>query len=109
MVDKKQVTITEFYWGGTNFFYTIKTHCADCDTTKALIESIITKELKDYNVNFEFKPWFNNFWYCLLRATWHAPIVMINDKKFWQYSEEEIIFKREALVEAVKKAVKEES
>jgi hypothetical protein len=103
-----KITITEYYWGGRNFFYTIKTHCADCDYTKSLIEQTIKNELKDNDITFEFKPWFDNFWYCLFRGAWHAPIVMINGKKFWQYSEEEKLFKKDKFVEAVKKEHKKQ-
>ena len=97
------VTITEYQWGGRKFCYTIKSHCPDCDIVKAIIENMLTKEFKGKKVHFEVKPWFDNFFYCLFRKTWHAPIVMINGKKFWQYHEYDPLFDRQALKDEVLK------
>jgi hypothetical protein len=96
------VRITEYFWGGRNFFYTIKSHCEDCDIIKARIEGMLKKELKDFDIQFEFKPWLDNFFYCLFRRTWHAPIIMVNGKKFWQYTEEHPLFDKEKLLARVK-------
>ena len=60
-------------------------------------------EVKGKNVVFEVKPWLDNLFYCLARGAWHAPIIMVNGKKFYQYSENEPLFDREKLVEMVLK------
>ena len=97
-----KINLTEYYWGGTKFFYTIKTHCEDCDIVKARIEGMLKKELKDFKITFTFKPWLNSFFYCLFKGTWHAPILLVNGKKFWQFSEEHPLFDKEALVKRIK-------
>jgi predicted methyltransferase len=66
---------------------------------------MMENELKGKNVELEVKPWLDNLFYCLVRGAWHAPIIMINGKKFYQFSEKDPLFDRDKLVEQVKKAL----
>jgi predicted methyltransferase len=53
------------------------------------------------------KPGRANLFYCLLRGTWHAPIIIVNGKKFYQFSEKEPLFDCDQLAEHVKKTLGE--
>ncbi len=97
------VTITEYVWAGQKFGIKIKTHCQDCDLTSARIRSMIEKEFKEEDVVFETKPWLDNFFYCLFRLCWHAPIIMVNGKKFYQFHSQQPLFDKTKLAEQVKK------
>ena len=100
--EKKQpVIVTQFKWAGTFGPFHIKTSCDECELTTGILQDIMADELKNKNVAFEVKPWLDNLFYCLLRGTWHAPIIMVNGKKFYQYRENEPLFDRGKLVERV--------
>jgi len=95
------ITITQYKWEGKLLFFKIKTKCEDCDLTTANLKDMMGREFKGKDVKFEVKPWLDNFFYCLFRLTWHAPIIMINGKKFFQFSEREKLFDRKKLKEEV--------
>ncbi len=97
----KQVSVTQFRWAGKFGPFRIKSTCDECELTTGILQDIMADELKGKNVTFEVKPWLDNLFYCLRRGTWHAPIIMVNGKKFYQYSEKEPLFDREKLVEQV--------
>ena len=99
---KQPVVITQFKWAGKLGPFRITTSCSECDLTTAVIEETMKNEFKDKNVIFEVKPWLDNFFYCLLRGTWHAPIIMVNGKKFYQFSEKQPLFDRNNMVTVVK-------
>lgn len=99
--DKGPVVITQFKWAGQLGPFRIKTSCSECDVTTSVLEGMMENEFKDKNVKFEVRPWLDNFFYCLLRGTWHAPIIMVNGKKFYQYSHKEPMFDHKKLVETV--------
>lgn len=101
------VIITQFKWAGKLGPFYIKTTCGECDLTTSVLNNIMDNELKDKNVTFEIKPWLNNFFYCIIRKAWHAPIIMINGKKFYQYSKKEPLFDTKKLVESVTKILRE--
>ena len=95
------VSVTQYAWAGKLGPFRIKTTCGECELTTGILNDIMADELKDRNVTFEVKPWLDNLFYCLLKGTWHAPIIMVNGKKFYQFSEKEPLFDREKLVERV--------
>lgn len=99
----KLVTITQFKWAGKLGPVRIKTTCDQCDLTTATLQNMMENEFKGKSVAFEVKPWLDNLFYCLVRGTWHAPIIMVNGKKFYQFKEEEPLFNPDKLAEQVKK------
>ena len=101
----KPVTITQFKWAGKLGPLRIKTHCDQCDLTTSILQDMMENEFKGKNVECEVKPWLDNLFYCLMRGTWHAPIIMINGKKIYQFSEKEPLFDRDQLAAQVKKAL----
>jgi len=96
------VLITQFKWAGKLGPFNIKTSCSECDLTTSTLKDIMETEFKDKNVKLNVKPWLDNFFYCILRGTWHPPIIMVNGKKFYQFNEKQPLFDREKLVEKVK-------
>ena len=100
-VKEEPVKVTQFKWAGRLGPFRIKTTCDQCELTTGILQDIMADELKDKNVLFEVRPWLDNLFYCLVRGAWHAPIIMINGKKFYQFSEKEPLFDREKLVERV--------
>lgn len=99
----KTVVITKFNWAGRLGPFKIKTSCGECDLTTSVLKGLMEKEFKDKNVRLEIKPWLDNLFYCILRMCWHAPIVMVNGRKFHQYSKKHPLFDRQRLVELVNK------
>jgi len=97
------VKITQFKWEGRLGPFKIKTVCAECNLTKAVLENMKSKEFKDKDVQIEYKPWLNNFFYCIFRLTWHAPIIIVNGRKFHQFSEKDPMFDRKKLASYVLK------
>ena len=99
--EDRSVLITNFKWAGKLGPFRIKTSCSECDLTTAVLQEIMKNEFKDKNVKFEVKPWLDNFFYCLVRGAWHAPIIMVNGKKFHQYSKKQPLFDQDKLVALV--------
>lgn len=95
------VIITQFKWAGNLWPLRIKSHCDECDLVSSMLRKMIEVEFKDKNVVFELKPWLNSIFYCLARGAWHAPIIMVNGKKFYQFSEKKPLFDRAKLIELV--------
>jgi len=93
--------ITQFKWAGKLGPFRIKTHCDQCDLNTSILQDMMENEFKDKNVTLEVKPWLDNLFYCLLRGTWHAPIIIVNDKKFYQFREKEPFFDRKKLAAVV--------
>jgi predicted methyltransferase len=98
---KMAIKIILYKWAGKLGPFKIKTNCEDCNLTKSIIDDMMQKEFKGKNVSFEIKPWLDNFFYCLFRFTWHAPIIMINGKKFHQFSHKNPLFDRKELEKEV--------
>ena len=96
------VVITQFKWAGKLGTFHIKTSCDQCDLTTSILQDMLENELKDKNVTLEVKPWLDNFFYCIVRRAWHAPIIMVNGKKFYQFREKEPVFDRDKLAAFVR-------
>ncbi|PIP68476.1 MAG: hypothetical protein COW92_01025 [Candidatus Omnitrophica bacterium CG22_combo_CG10-13_8_21_14_all_43_16] len=107
MTETVKVTITQFKWAGKLGPFRIKTTCNECDLTTTILNGLMVNELKDKNVDLEIKPWLDNLFYCLLRGAWHAPIVMVNGKKFHQFSYRQPLFNKQKLLELVDSLGKE--
>ena len=100
------VKIVEYEWAGKKLFWKIKTHCKECDLTNAVLKDMMNNEFKGKDVTFEVKPWLNSVFYCFFRGTWHPPIVMVNGRKFHQFSHHDQLFNRKKLAEYVLKKLK---
>ena len=95
--------ITQFKWAGKFGPFRIKTDCDQCDLTTTILKDMMENEFAGEDIRFEVKPWLDNFFYCIIRGAWHAPIVMVNGRKFYQFSKKEPLFDREELVKFVTK------
>ncbi len=95
------VKITQYKWAGKWGPFKIKTPCEECDLTTSILKDMMDVEFKGKNVTFEIKPWLDNWIYCLTKVAWHAPIIMVDGKKFHQYSHKDPIFNREKLTKIV--------
>lgn len=100
------VKIVQYKWAGKWGPFKITNKCEECNLVTATIQSMIEKEFKDKKVEFEVKSWLDNWFYCVLRFTWHPPIVLVNGKKFYQFSHKEPIFDRKKLEEDVLKNIR---
>jgi hypothetical protein len=95
------VKITLYKYLGKWGPFRIKEACEECDIASGILKDMMKNEFKGRAVTYEEKPWLNNWIYCLLRGAWHAPIVMVNGRRFHQFSEKDPIFNREKLKEHV--------
>jgi protein-tyrosine phosphatase len=95
------IVITNFKWAGKLGPIEIKSSCNECDVTTNMLAKMIEEKFKDKNVVLEAKPWLNNIFYCLARGVWHAPIIIVNGKKFFQFSEKKAFFDRNKLIDLV--------
>ena len=100
------VKIVQYEWAGKKWFWKIKSHCGECDLTKAMLDSMMKNEFKGKDVTFEIKPWLDNIFYCLFRLAWHPPIVMVNGRKFHQFSHKDPLFNKKKLEQLVLKKLK---
>ena len=92
-----QVNIINYKWAGKKFFFKIKTECEECNLATAILKGMMNKEFKAKSVSFQIKPWLDNIFYCLFRGAWHAPMIFVNGKKFWQYSKKKPMFSQREL------------
>lgn len=102
------VKIIEYEWAGKKWFFKIKTHCKECDLTSAILKSMMQKEFKGKDVSFEVKPGLNNVFYCLFRGAWHPPIIMVDGRKFHQFSEKNPLLNRKELANYVLQRLKQQ-
>ena len=103
----KEVKIIEYEWAGKLGPFKIKTHCEECDITKSMMDSMLEKEFKGKNVTFEKKPWLDNFFRVLSKGAYHPPILMVNGKKFHQFSERDPLFNKEKVTDHVFKILEQ--
>jgi hypothetical protein len=67
----------------------------------------VENDFKGKNVVLEVKPWLNNILFALRRGAWHPPIIMINGRKFFQYSHKKPLFDKGKLIQAVASIINE--
>lgn len=99
------VVITQFKWAGEWGPFRIQSRCDECDAITGTVKSMMEQEFKAKNVVFEVKPWLNNIFYCLTRGVWHAPILTVNGKKFFQISKNKSMFSRAELIATVEEVL----
>lgn len=95
------IVITDFKWAGKLGPIEIKSPCNECDVITNMLTKIIEEDFRGKNVVLEVKPWLNNILYCLARGAWHAPIIVVNGKKFFQFNEKKAYFDRGELIDLV--------
>jgi hypothetical protein len=101
------VIITQFKWAGKWGPFHIKSHCQECDLVTSILRNIVDKDFKGKNVVLEVKPWLNDIFFALRRGAWHPPIILINGRKFFQYSHKKPLFDKEKLIQAVVSVIHE--
>ena len=102
-----QVIITQYKWAGRWGPFKVKQHCGECDMTTGFLRAMMQREFKGKKVKFEIKPWLNNWWRVIWQGAWHAPIVFVNGKLFWQYHKTEVMFNKDKLKQLVFKKLKQ--
>jgi hypothetical protein len=95
------VVISDFKWAGKLGLLEIKSPCNECDVITNMLTRMMEEDFKEKNVALEVKPWLNNAFYCLARGAWHAPIVVVNDRRFFQFSEKKAYFDRSELIDLI--------
>ena len=74
------VTIQVYRWAGSWGPFNVKIPCGECSLTKDIIQDTIDTDLKGINVELDMRDWLSEWWKPLLKAGWHAPIVMVDGK-----------------------------
>jgi len=97
----KEVLITLYKWEGKKWFFKITSDCEECDTTEAMLKDMMKREFKGKNVKLVIKPWLDNIFAALLKRGTHPPVLLINGKKFHQYSIRNPIFNRKKFKKTV--------
>ncbi|MBI3375382.1 MAG: glutaredoxin [Betaproteobacteria bacterium] len=71
------ITITVFRWAGSWGPFKVIVPCGECSLTKDVILDTMAKELKNIPVVLDMRDGLSEWWRPLLKAGWHAPIVMV--------------------------------
>jgi hypothetical protein len=95
------IKITQFKYAGKWGPFKIKATCEECDLSTGILEDMVKNEFRGKDVVFEKKPWLDNWIFCFVRGARHAPIIMVDGKKFYSYSEKNPLFDRKKLVDVV--------
>lgn len=66
------------------FFRVPENVCKECNMSVGIVHSIIKELNVEGKTEIIVKPWINDLIGCLLRGSWHPPIVTINGKRFSQ-------------------------
>lgn len=76
-----------------------KNECPECSIEIAILKDMKTKEFKNKKIIIRIKPFFQfpNLFYSLSKLGYHPPVLLINGKKFHQFSEKNKLFNREKL------------
>lgn len=82
--DGAGVCITLYRWAGRKLFWKIKSECEECDLSVHLIDGLLEKEFNGAPVEFEVKNWLDHLFESLGHGGWHAPVILINGKRFTQ-------------------------
>lgn len=96
-----KVVITQYKWAGQMGFLKIRSTCEECDMTTHRVKKIIEERFKDKGVCFEVKPWLDNVFYCLKKGAFHPPIILIDGKKFYQFSHRNPVFDQQKFINTI--------
>lgn len=77
-----KINVVQYRWEGKWGPFKIKIPCGECGASEGIIEHVIAAEFtpRGIAVNFEIRPWLDNWWKPLLKGGWHAPIILVNGK-----------------------------
>lgn len=77
------VNVELYRFEGKWWFFKVKSACPECDVSEAILKNL--QKQFPQKINLVIKPWLNN-WPKLLfgHFAWHAPIVIVDGKKFSQ-------------------------
>jgi hypothetical protein len=81
--------------------FKITSPCDECNLTTTILRDMMKNEFKGKDVVFETKPWLDNWISLLFKGAYHAPIILVDGKKFYQFSEKEQLLNRNNLVDTV--------
>lgn len=88
--------------------FKIRSTCEECDMTTHRLKKIIGEYFAAEPVAFEIKPWLDHAFYCLSKGTFHPPIILINGRKFYQFSHAHPAFDQEKFIARVHQLLKGE-
>ncbi len=81
----KPVRVTIYRITGKQLFFRVPDKvCVECDLSVAIVHWVVKELQAEDKVKITIKPWINNLINCLLRWSWHPPVVTINGKRFSQ-------------------------
>lgn len=106
---ESKIYVVQYKWAGKLGPFKINSNCQECDITTLRLRQIISDNFANGNVDFTIKPWLDNFFYCLKRGCYHPPIILIDGKKFFQFSKKKPFFDEAELIKKVKEKLKESS
>ena len=104
-----KVVITQYKWAGQLGPFKIRSTCEECDVTTHRLKKIIKENFQNRPVVFDLKPWMDNAFYCLSKGTFHPPIIIINGKKFYQFSHKNPAFDQNKLIQAINELLAKEN
>lgn len=73
------VEIKVFRWAGKWGPFKIKISCGECTLTTDIVNDVLQKEAVGIPVNLQIYDWLSCWWKTVLKGSWHAPIVMVNN------------------------------
>jgi len=80
MANMQEVNILVYRWAGSWGPFKVNIPCGECSLTKDIIQDTIDNDLEGIPVKLEIRDWLNEWWKPLMKAGWHAPIVMVEGK-----------------------------
>ena len=104
-----KVVVTQYKWAGQMGPLKIRSTCTECDMTTHRLKKIIEENFQNKPVQFELKPWLGNALYCLSKGAFHPPIIIINEKKFYQFSYKNPAFDQDKLIKTIHTTLEREN
>jgi glutaredoxin len=74
------ISIVVYRWAGSWGPFKVSIPCGECALTKDIIEDTIETELEGIPVNLTVRDWLSEWWKPFIKAGFHAPIVIVDDK-----------------------------
>ncbi len=80
---REPIKVTVYRWAGQKWFFRIRSECAECDLAVAQVKALLSAH-PDWRVVLEVKPWLSHLWEALRRGGWHAPVILVGDRRVCQ-------------------------
>jgi glutaredoxin len=74
------IKITLYRWAGSWGPFKVNIPCGECTLTKDILKDTFENELKGVEVELVVKDWLTYWWEPLKLGSWHAPIVVVENK-----------------------------